>query len=145
MRLSMKSRYGFRAILEIAAEHEKKPIQLGTIAERQDISSKYLEQIVAVLKSAGLVRSLRGPKGGYLLAKMPAEIKLSEIFLALEGPPILVECIQHPQHCSKCGDCVARSLWMEMQCAMLDVLESKTLQDMVDNMGKNDENVNYQI
>ena len=100
---------------------------------------------MAVLKSAGLVRSIRGPKGGYLLAKPAGEIKLSEVFLALEGPPILAECIQHPKHCPRCGDCVTRGLWMEMQDAMLGVLESKTLQDIVDNLDKNDENVNYQI
>jgi len=141
----MKSRYGFRAILEIAAGGEKKTIQLGIIAKQQDISSKYLEQIVAVLKSADLVRSIRGPRGGYYLARPAGEINLSDIFLALEGPPVLVECIQHPKHCPRCGDCVTRGLWMEMQNAMLGVLESKTLQDMVDNLDKNDENVNYQI
>jgi len=145
MKLSMKSRYGFRAILEIAAENGKKPVKIKFIAERQDISSKYLEQIVGTLKSADLLYSTRGPKGGYLLTRPASEIKLSEVFLALEGPPISVECLQHRQHCPRCKDCATRVLWMEMQDAMLGVLESKTLQDIIDKLVKNNDNVSYQI
>jgi len=141
----MKSRYGFRAILEIAAENKKKPVQIKFIAERQDISIKYLEQIVGTLKSSNLVRSIRGPHGGYVLAKPASEMKLSEIFLALEGVPVSVECLEHPQYCARCEDCVTRDLWMEMQDAMLGVLESKSLQDVVDKLGKNGDNANYQI
>jgi len=141
----MKSRYGFRAILEIAAENKKKPVQIKFIAERQDISIKYLEQIVGTLKSSNLVRSIRGPHGGYVLAKPASEMKLSEVFLALEGAPVSVECLQHPQYCPRCGDCVTRVLWLEMQDAMLGVLESKSLQDVVDKLGRNGDNVTYQI
>ncbi len=145
MKLSMKSRYGFRAILEIAAENKKKPVQIKTIARRQDISIKYLEQIVGTLKTADLVYSTRGPKGGYLLTKPAAEINLSEVFLALEGSPISVECLDHPQHRPQCKDCVTRVLWMEMQDAMLGVLESKTLQDIVDKLSKKIDDFSYQI
>ena len=141
----MKSRYGFRAILEIAAKNKKKPVQIKFIAERQDISIKYLEQIVGILKSSDLIRSIRGPHGGYVLAKPASEMKLSEVFLALEGAPVSVECLEHPQYCARCKDCVTRVLWMEMQDAMLGVLESKSLQDIVDKLGKNGDNANYQI
>ena len=145
MKLSMKSRYGFRAILEIAAENKKKPVQIKFIAKRQDISIKYLEQIVGTLKSSDLVRSIRGPHGGYVLARPASEVKLSEVFLALEGAPVSVECLKHPQYCARCEDCVTKGLWMEMQDAMLGVLESKSLQDVVDKLGKNGDDVNYQI
>ena len=144
MKLSMRSRYGFRAILEIAAEKEKKPVQIKVIAKRQDISIKYLEQIVGCLKSADLVRSLRGPRGGYLLTKPASEIKLIEVFLALEGLPVSVDCLQHPQHCSRCKDCVTRELWMEMHAAILGVLKPKTLQDVIDGLG-DDDKASYQI
>jgi Rrf2 family cysteine metabolism transcriptional repressor len=145
MKLSMRSRYGFRAILEIAAEKEKKPVQIKVIAKRQDISIKYLEQIVGCLKTAQIVRSLRGPRGGYLLTRPASEIKLSEVFLALEGAPISIDCLQHPEYCSRCKDCLTRVLWMEMHDAILGVLEPKTLQEMIDRLGENGDKAGYQI
>ena len=80
----------------------------------------------------GLVRSLRGPKGGYILAKPPGEIKLSDIFRTLEGPLIAVECLSHPEFCPRCADCVTRKIWSKIQNTMVDLLESLTLQDLVD-------------
>jgi Rrf2 family protein len=132
MKLSSRSRYGFRAILELALEYGKGPLQIKAIAEREDISNKYLEQLIAMLKSTGLVRSLRGPKGGYILAKAPSEIKLSDIFRTLEGPLIAVECLSHPDFCPRCADCVTRKIWSKIQNTMVDLLESMTLQDLVD-------------
>ena len=76
MKLSTRTRYGIRAILELAGNYQKDPLQLKIIAERQDISVKYLEQIMTILRSGELVRSIRGPKGGYMLAKAPNQIKL---------------------------------------------------------------------
>ena len=118
MKLSSRSRYGFRAILELALEYGNGPLQIKTIAQKEDISNKYLEQLVAMLKSAGLVRSIRGPRGGYVLARTPGEIKLSDIFTTLEGPVISVECLDHPNFCFRCSDCVTRQIWSEMQDAM---------------------------
>jgi Rrf2 family protein len=145
MKLSSGSRYGFRAILELAIDYGKGPVQIKMISKREDISNKYLEQLIAMLKSAGLVRSVRGPHGGYILSRPPAEIKLSEIFTTLEGPLVAVECIEHPDFCPRCSDCVTRKLWMEMQNAMLNVLENKTLQDMVDLAQSSSEGSNYHI
>lgn len=145
MKLSTRSRYGLRAVLELAVEYGKKPLQIRMIAERQDISNKYLEQLMAILRASGLVRSMRGPKGGYILAKPPAEIKLSEVFTTLEGPMIPVDCLQHPEYCVRCTDCVTRQIWAEIQGAMMKVLDSTTLQDLVDRTTKGDDNVNYQI
>ena len=131
MKLSSRSRYGFRAILELALDYGKGPMQIKTISDRESISNKYLEQLIAMLKASGLVRSMRGPKGGYVLSRPPNEIRLSEIFTTLEGPLLTVECLDHPEICPRCAECVTRDLWAEMQEAVLKVLEGKTLQDMV--------------
>ncbi len=145
MKLSTRSRYGFRAALELAIEYGNGPLQIKTMAQREGISNKYLEQIIAILKSSGLVSSLRGPRGGYLLCKHPKHIKLSEIFAVLEGPLITVDCLEHPEYCARCSDCVTRKVWSDMQDAMLGVLEAKTLQDLVDDLEKGQKTANYQI
>lgn len=145
MKLSSRSRYGFRAILELAVEYGHGPLQIKVIAQREDISNKYLEQLIAMLKAAGLVRSIRGPRGGYLLTRPPGEIKLSEVFATLEGPTISVECLEHPEFCPKCMDCVTRQVWSQMQDAMMGVLEGMTLQDLVDKVQKGEGTENYQI
>jgi Rrf2 family cysteine metabolism transcriptional repressor len=145
MKLSTRSRYGLRAALELAIDYGGKPMQIKVIAEREDISNKYLEQLMATLKSYGIVRSIRGPKGGYLLAKAPVDIKLSDVFTALEGPMVTVECVDHPEFCIRCTDCVTRQVWADLQAAMLGVLESQTLQDLVDRANKGDKTANYQI
>ena len=145
MKLSSRSRYGFRALLELAIAHGSDPLQIRTIAEQQKISNKYLEQLIAMMKSAGLVKSVRGPKGGYLLAKVPNEIKLSKVFTALESPLVVVECLEYAEYCSKCTDCVTRQVWSKMQNTIMGVLESMTLQDLVDKIHGLDENANYQI
>ena len=145
MKLSTRSRYGLRAMLELALAYGNKPMQIRMIAEKQDISNKYLEQLIAIMRASGLVRSIRGPKGGYLLSKPPAEIKLSEIFTTLEGPLVAVDCLQHPEYCPRCADCVTRSIWGDIQDAMMGVLESTTLQDLADKASKGDDGTDYQI
>jgi Rrf2 family protein len=145
MKLSMRSRYGFRAILEIAAEKEKKPVQIKVIAKRQDISIKYLEQIVGCLKSADLVRSMRGPRGGYMLAKPPEDIQLKDIFLTLEGPMVPAECLDHPEYCPRCTDCATRQIWQQLQDAIFGVLESVTLADLVERSVRSKKTTNYHI
>ena len=145
MKLSSRSRYGFRALLELAIAHGSGPLQIRMIAEQQNISNKYLEQLIAMIKSAGLIKSVRGPKGGYLLARAPNEIKLSKVFTALEGPLVAEKCLEHTEYCSKCTDCVTQQVWADMQNAIMGVLESMTLQDLVDKIHGIDENVNFQI
>lgn len=144
MKLSSRTRYGMRAILELALEYGNAPLQIKTIAQREDISNKYLEQLIAMLKSAGLVRSIRGPRGGYLLAKPPAEIQLKDVFTTLEGPMISAECIEHPEFCPRCMDCVTRDIWQDLQNAINGVLESVTLADLVEKTKSSKEN-NYHI
>jgi len=144
MKLSTRTRYGIRAILELAENHNKGPLQVKTIAREEDISGKYLEQLMAILKSAGLVRSVRGSKGGYILAKAPNLIKLNEVFNCLEGPVVTVECVENKDYCARTADCVARQVWMQVQQAITDVLYSITLQDLVDR-AKDRKALDYQI
>ncbi|MHC4114932.1 MAG: RrF2 family transcriptional regulator [Planctomycetota bacterium] len=132
MKLSTRTRYGIRAILEVAESYGRGPLKLKTIAERQEISAKYLEQLIAILKSAGFVRSVRGPRGGYVLAKPAKEIKMSEVFRCLEGSVVTVECLDDESYCKRTTDCATRQLWAEVQKAIMDVLENVALQDLVD-------------
>lgn len=134
-----------RAILELALEYGKAPLQIKTIAEREDISNKYLEQLVAMLKASGLVRSIRGPHGGYVLAKPPAEIQLKEVFLTLEGPMVPAECLDHPEYCSCCTDCATREIWQELQNAIYGILESVTLADLAERSLRSKKTTNYHI
>ena len=144
MKLSTRTRYGIRAVLELAENHDKRPIQLKIIARHQGISVKYLEQLMAILKSSGIVGSVRGSKGGYVLAKPPDQIKLSDCFNCLEGPVITVECVDNNDYCPRACDCVARSVWAEVQKAVFAVLESMTLQSLLDR-SKRDKTLHYHI
>ena len=144
MKLSTRTRYGIRAMLELAGKYGEGPLQIKVIANRQDISIKYLEQLMAMLRSGGFVRSIRGSKGGYILSKVPAQIKLDELFTCLEGPVVTVECIEDENFCARAADCVTRQVWAQMQAAMVKVLQSMTLQDLV-NRTKERKNLDYQI
>jgi Rrf2 family protein len=130
--------------LELAKKHNKGPLQIKVIAQHQNISVKYLEQLMAILKSAGLVRSIRGSKGGYILAKAPIEIKLNDVFNALEGPTTTVECIENKNYCARVADCVARQVWVQVQEAINNVLKAITLQDLA-NRAKERKFLDYQI
>ena len=144
MKLSKRTRYAVRALIELALNEGNKPLQLRIIAEQQDISIKYLEQLVAILRSAGLVRSIRGAKGGYMLAKEPSQIKLTDVFHCLEGNVNTSECVEDKDYCGRAADCAARQVWTKVQQAIEEVLQSITLQDLVDST-KNKEDLNYQI
>ena len=132
MKLSTRTRYAMRAVLELAEHFGKGPLQTRVIAENQDISTKYLEQIMAALKATGLIRSQRGAKGGYVLANPPEKIKLSDVFDVFEGPVVTVECVADEKYCKKTPDCIARYVWIEVQRAVRNVLQSMTLRDVID-------------
>jgi Rrf2 family protein len=134
-----------RAVLELSMEYGKKPMQIKTIADREDISNKYLEQLIAMLKAAGLVRSIRGPRGGYVLARPPQEISLKDVFLTLEGPMVPADCLEHPEFCPRCTDCATREIWHELQDSITRVLESYTLADLVDKSVRSKKAANYNI
>jgi Rrf2 family protein len=128
----------------VALSQASGPVQTRVIAQHQNISAKYLEQMMAMLKSAGFVRSIRGSRGGYVLAKPPNQIKLSDVFNALEGPVITVECLENDSYCARVADCIARQLWAQVQDAIMSVLQSMTLQDLLDR-AKGNKISNYQI
>ena len=132
MRLSTKARYGTRAMLDLALGYGKGPISLREVAKRQEISEKYLEHLIVSLKSAGLVKSIRGTHGGHLLAKPPSQIRLDEVVRVLEGSLVPVECVDDPSFCRRVRFCVTRDIWGEVKEAMEGVLKSTTLQDLVE-------------
>jgi len=132
MKLSTRTRYGIRAVIELAHHEGKRPLQLKAIAERQGISVKYLEQLMSLLRSSGFVRSVRGSKGGYVLARLPEQIRLSEIFRCLEGPVTTAECTEDEDYCERSADCAARGVWIQVEEAIHRVLDSITLADLVD-------------
>ncbi|HNS19413.1 MAG TPA: Rrf2 family transcriptional regulator [Sedimentisphaerales bacterium] len=131
MKLSTRTRYGMRAIIELAQHEDKRPLQLKTIAERQDISVKYLEQLMSLLRSAGFVRSVRGSKGGYTLGRPADQITLSEIFRCLEGAVTTAECVDEESYCARSADCAARDVWIRVEKAIQDVLGSIRLSDLI--------------
>lgn len=131
MKLSTKGQYGARAMLELALYYEEGPLLLRTIAENQDLSLRYLERIMTALISAGLVRSLRGKCGGFILAKPLEEITLSRIVQATEGSISPVACLDDPKSCKRVKFCVTYDIWGMLKKEMIKVLDSITLADMV--------------
>jgi len=132
MKLSTKVRYGTRAMLEMALVYPDESVSVKEMAKRQDLSVKYLEQIMAALKAVGLVRSARGFRGGYTLSQSPAFVKLGDIFRTLDGPLRLADCLDDPAGCPMSGECAARDVWLELQGALEKVLDGTTLQDLAD-------------
>lgn len=105
---------------------------LVVISKSQDLPVKYLEQLMHSLKSSGLVLAVRGAKGGYTLARQPREIQLSEVYNCLEGPVTTVDCVQHEDVCERIAFCTTRPVWTDVHNAIMGILESVTLQDMLD-------------
>jgi Rrf2 family protein len=130
VKLSTKGRYGVRAMLALAMNRQKEPTSLKKLSETQDISAKYLEQLLIPLKSAGLVRSVRGARGGYLLARNSVDINLYDIVATLEGPVALVDCVQNPDDCARRDVCVAYTLWDDLSSMLIDYLSGITLADL---------------
>ena len=132
MKLSTRGRYGLRALLDLALHQGEGLVLLKDIARRQEVSLPYLEHLIAPLIAGGLIKSTRGARGGVLLVKPPAEIKLSEVLELLEGSIAPVDCVNDPKICHRAASCVTRDIWTEMKTAMSQVLESTTLQDLVE-------------
>ena len=131
MKLSTKTRYGTRMILDMAQHYGQGAIQLGEIANRQNISLKYLEQIIRPLKKAEYIISFRGAKGGHILSKPPEEITVGEIVTVLEGGNTLIHCDKDPENCERVDSCLTRYLWMEAATAMFQRLSSITFADLM--------------
>ena len=131
MKLSTKTRYGTRMILDMAQHYGQGAIQLGEIANRQNISLKYLEQIIRPLKEAEYIISFRGAKGGHMLSKPPEEITVGEIVAVLEGGDTLIHCDKDPEDCERVDSCLTRYLWMEAATAMFQRLSTITFADLI--------------
>jgi Rrf2 family protein len=132
IKISTRLRYGTRALLELALRQGDGPVQLKLIARDQQVSLQYLEHLIRPLVAAGVIKSMRGARGGVWLGKPPQSITLAEIVYLLEGSTDPVECVSDSRHCSLSGNCVMRDIWTEMKGALDDFLNSTTLQDIVE-------------
>ena len=130
MRLTTKSRYGTRMVLDLAMQAEHGPVKLGDISKRQNISLKYLEQLIKKLKDAGYVTSRRGPSGGHALARPPEEITVGDIVRVLEEKAAITDCSENTDTlcgvCNRAGECLSQWVWIEAGKAMFDRLDQIT-------------------
>ncbi|KAJ52806.1 Rrf2 family protein [Clostridium tetanomorphum] len=135
MKLSTKGRYGVRAMVDLAINYGSEPVSIKSIAERQNISEYYLEQLFSSLRKADLIKSIRGAQGGYILTREPRDISIAEIMEVLEGPLDLSECVLEGS-CSNMDSCSTRLLWVKIKESVEQVTKSTTLQDLVDDYDK---------
>ena len=133
MKISTKGRYALRMLIELAEHHEEGYVSLKDISERQNISKKYLEQIVPMLNKSGILRTNRGNKGGYMLAKPASECSVGEVLRATEGSLAPVSCLDYEQNdCPRSDTCATLYVWKGLEKAVNDYLNSVTLQDILD-------------
>lgn len=132
MKISTRIRYGSRALVDIALYGAEKPVSLRDIAARQGVSQPYLEQVFLVLKAAGLVRSVRGARGGFLLTADPDKLTLATIVTVLGGDITVVDCVGDREACTRSGECVLREVWTGVSAAVAGVLGGTTLADLVE-------------
>ncbi len=132
MKISTKGRYGLRILLDLALHDSGEPRLSRDIAGSQQISEKYLSRLIIALREAGLVRAIRGARGGFRLRKQPAEISLLEVVEAMEGPLSIVDCVRCPAQCGRAEACATRSAWAEINTAIRDRMSRVTLQEIVD-------------
>ncbi len=130
VKLSTRSRYGCRAMMELAVAFVTGPMSVSDIARRQGVSAKYLEHLLAALKAADLVRAVRGAQGGYMLTRDPRKILLSDVIPVLEGDTGPVDCVTHPDVCRKSEGCGTRKVWKRLHTVTMDVLGSTSIHDL---------------
>ena len=141
MKISTKGRYALRLMLDLAGNLSGDPIRLREVARRQEISEKYLEQIISILNKAGFVRSIRGPQGGYVLTREPREYTVGMILRLTEGSLCPVACAESEGGaCNREETCATRLLWKKLNDAISGVVDTVTLQDLLDwqNAGADD-------
>ncbi|MGN0481870.1 MAG: RrF2 family transcriptional regulator [Lachnospiraceae bacterium] len=133
MKISTRGRYALRLMLELAMHSEGELVSVKDVAARQEISEKYMEQIISPLKKAGYVKSVRGAQGGYCLARQPQEYTVGMILRLIEGSMAPVDCLDDPvNQCQRAGRCVTLRLWTMLDDAIKGVIDKVTLQDLVD-------------
>lgn len=131
MKVNTKVRYGLRAILQIADSYGGDPVPISAISESQEISGKYLEQVVGTLRKADLIISRKGVRGGYSLCRDPKDINLWEIITALDSHTTLVDCVLEPEVCDRSDDCLTRSIWTLLSARMKEFWSGFTLADLI--------------
>lgn len=132
MKVSTRGRYALRIMLDLALSDSGKPVRVKEIAARQEISEKYMEQIISVLNKAGYVRSIRGAQGGYFLAKKPEEYTVGMILRLTEGSMSPVDCLEYENYsCSRQDSCATFLLWKKLDEAIRGVVDTVTLEDLV--------------
>jgi Rrf2 family transcriptional regulator, iron-sulfur cluster assembly transcription factor len=137
MRITTKGRYGLRAVINLAMARHNRPISIGSIAKEEKVSSEFLEQIFFKLKKAGLISSVRGPGGGFVLNKKPSEITVQSILEAVGETRGLTPCtLRRKTLCDRPEPCPAHAIWTGLQKTMEDYLSSVTLKDIMDTNGK---------
>ena len=136
MKLSTKGKYGLKAIFELSLHVNEGPVPVNVIASKQKIPEQYLEQIFSTLKKSQLITSVRGAQGGYLLNKNPNEITVGNVLTILEGPVALSQCIIDEGACENANDCSTKLVWEKLKKGIEDVLNSITLQDMIDDYNR---------
>ena len=133
MKISTKGRYALRTMIDLAQHGSEGLVTLKDVAARQELSQKYLEQIVTQMSKAGLVKGVRGPQGGYRLARDPKDYSVGEILRLVEGSLAPVECLETEENtCDKCASCATVDMWAGLYKVVNDYLEGVTLQDMVE-------------
>lgn len=130
MKISTKGRYGLRLMVDLAQHYQQGLVSLKEIAQRQEVSEKYLEQIIILLHKSGLIKSVRGSQGGYTLAKSPDEIMVGAVLRALEGPLVPVDCVLDDTSCSRVEGCPTRRLWSKLADAIEGVVDNMTLAEL---------------
>lgn len=130
MKLSTKTRYATRAMIELARHYPDQAVSARQIAARQSVSLKYLESLLTSLRSAGLTRSIRGPQGGHVLARPPDQINLWEIYCVFEGAEGFVECTTSPERCARIDTCPTTDVWSRLHASAMAILETTSLEQL---------------
>ncbi|WP_320006050.1 RrF2 family transcriptional regulator [Maridesulfovibrio sp.] len=131
MRLTTRSRYGTRMILDIAMHCTAGPVRISDIASRQGLSTKYLEKLIRELKRAGFIASKRGPGGGHSLSMPPEDISVGDVVRSLEGEAGLVECLENDELCQRIEQCPTREVWVKASKAMYAALDEISIADLL--------------
>jgi len=131
MKLSTKSRYAVRAMVDLAVHYKKEPVQIKDIAKREKLSVRYLENIFTQLRADGILNSEKGKGGGFYLSRKPTQITMLDIVQSVEGKLSIVDCVDFPSRCKKASICVSREVWQKISIGVKKILKNITLQDLI--------------
>ncbi len=136
MKISTKGRYGLRILLDLILHDSETPRLIRDIAESQQISEKYISRLIIDLRRAGMVRSIRGAKGGFRIAKKPEEITLLDVVEVMEGPLSIVDCVRSPEKCTRHENCATRAIWDKLNSEIRASMSRITLADILENCSR---------